>query len=642
MKKIAVLLFSIFMGLSAFAQSTPGPQTICVGNTEPYRVTLTPNSDYTWAVLDDTNTEVGAPLTITGQGSNEISIVWNVTPGTYTLQVIEETEDGCEGDPRTKVVTVVPNNTITLTSAAGTDDQTVCLDDAITEITYNTTGATGATITGLPDGVTGNFAGNTVTISGTPTETGSFEYTIALTGGCGTVSTTGDIEVTPINTIALTSAAGTDDQTVCLDDAITQINYNTTGATGATITGLPAGVTGFFAGNTVTISGTPTETGSFEYTIALTGGCGTVSTTGDIEVTPINTIALTSAVGTDDQTVCLDAAITEITYNTTGATGATITGLPDGVTGNFAGNTVTISGTPTETGSFEYTIALTGGCGTVSTTGDIEVTPINTIALTSAAGTDDQTVCLDDAITQINYNTTGATGATITGLPAGVTGFFAGNTVTISGTPTETGSFEYIITLTGGCGTVSTTGDIDVTPINTIALTSAAGTDDQTVCLDAAITEITYNTTGATGATITGLPAGVIGNFAGNTVTISGTPTETGSFEYTITLTGGCGTVSTTGDIEVTPLPSVIADSNSPTCVGDDLTLFSEPNGGTNYSWTGPGGYTASVQNPIRENATGLMAGDYTVIVTVSGCTNTATTTVVINPAPVTSDIFHD
>ncbi|MBK7710005.1 MAG: hypothetical protein IPJ37_02805 [Bacteroidales bacterium] len=34
------------------------------------------------------------------------------------------------------------------------------------------------------------------------------------------------------------------------------------------------------------------------------------------------------------------------TYTTTGATGATFSGLPTGVTGNWAANVVTISGSP--------------------------------------------------------------------------------------------------------------------------------------------------------------------------------------------------------------------------------------------------------------------------------------------------------
>ncbi len=126
------------------------------------------------------------------------------------------------------------------------------------------------------------------------------------------------------------------------------------------------------------------------------------------------------------------------------------------------------------------------------------------------------------------------------GLPAGVTGNWASDVVTISGTPTASGTFNYTVTLTGGCGNITANGSIDVTSNNTITLTSAAGTDAQTVCINTAITNITYSTTGATGATFSGLPAGVTGNWAVNVVTISGTPTASGTFNYTVTLTGGC------------------------------------------------------------------------------------------------------
>ncbi|MBK7732711.1 MAG: hypothetical protein IPI37_08140 [Bacteroidales bacterium] len=156
-------------------------------------------------------------------------------------------------------------------------------------------------------------------------------------------------------------------------------------------------------------------------------------------------------------------------------------------------------------------------CGTVNATGTITVTPDNTIILSSADGTDAQIVCINTPITPITYATTGVTGATITGLPAGVTGSWAGNVVTISGTPTSAiGSpFYYIITLTGGCGNITANGSITVTPDNTITLSSADGTDAQMVCINTPITPITYATTGATGATITGLPAGVTGSWAG-------------------------------------------------------------------------------------------------------------------------------
>src|ERR1035437_2027485 len=476
---------------------------------------------------------------------------------TYTVTLT----GGCGVVTSTGTMTVTANNTVNRTSSVGTDAQTVCINTAITSITYATTGVTGATVTGLPAGVTGLWAANVVTISGTPTASVPFTYTITLTGGCGVITTTGTITVTANNTVNRTSPVGTDAQTVCINTAITNITYATTGATGATVTGLPAGVTGLWAANVVTISGTPTAAGPFTYTVTLTGCCGVITTTGTITVTANNTVNRTSPVGTDAQTVCINTAITNITYATTGATGATVTGLPAGVTGSWLANVVTISGTPTASGPFTYTVTLTGGCGVMTTTGTITVTANNTVSLTSAASTNSQTKCINRAITNITYSTTGVTGATVTGLPAGVTGTWFSNVVTISGTPTAAGPFTYTVTLTGGCGAITTTGTLTVTANNTVNGTSPVGTDAQTVCINTAITNITYATTGATGATVTGLPAGVTGTWLSNVVTISGTPTAAGSFTYTVTLTGGCGAVTTTGTITVTPNNTVTLTS---------------------------------------------------------------------------------
>jgi hypothetical protein len=157
--------------------------------------------------------------------------------------------------------------------------------------------------------------------------------------------------------------------------------------------------------------------------------------------------------------------LVDIAYAVTGATGATVSGLPTGVTGNFAGGVVTITGTPIVSGTFNYTVALTGGCGTVTANGSITVTPSSSITLSSAVGTDAQTICINTPILDITYTVSGATGATITGLPAGVTGSYAGGLVTITGTPTVSGNLTYTITPTGGCGVVSANGDINVNPI---------------------------------------------------------------------------------------------------------------------------------------------------------------------------------
>lgn len=206
--------------------------------------------------------------------------------------------------------------------------------------------------------------------------------------------------------LSIGSASST--PTVCINTALTNIRHTTIGATGiGTSSGLPAGITAAWASNTITISGTPTQSGTFNYSIPLTGGC--VSATGTITVTTANTAGNASST----PTLCINTPLTNITRTTTGATG-----LPTGVTAAWSSNTLTISGTPTASGTFNYSIPLTGGCGTVNATGTITVRATNTVGLASST----PTVCINTAITSITHATTGATGrGTATGLPAGVT-----------------------------------------------------------------------------------------------------------------------------------------------------------------------------------------------------------------------------
>ena len=94
-------------------------------------------------------------------------------------------------------LTVNANHAIALSSAAGTTSQTVCVNNALTAITYTLSGgATGASVSGLPSGVSASVSGTTLTISGTPSIAGSYSYTVSTTGNsCTTASASGTITV---------------------------------------------------------------------------------------------------------------------------------------------------------------------------------------------------------------------------------------------------------------------------------------------------------------------------------------------------------------------------------------------------------------------------------------------------------------
>ncbi|WP_334056460.1 isopeptide-forming domain-containing fimbrial protein [Polaribacter sp. P097] len=182
------------------------------------------------------------------------------------------------------------------------------------------------------------------------------------------------IQGTPAS-IALSSASTTNNQEICITDPITDITYDAKNIDSATITGLPTGLTGSFnnVAKVFTISGTPTQTGNFTYTInTVSSQCSTAPIiTGKITIYEVETVSAASS----SPTVGTNQTLPPITHTTTGATGiGTATGLPRGVTANYAADVITLSGTPTLAGTYNYSIPLTGKCGNVSATGTIIVT----------------------------------------------------------------------------------------------------------------------------------------------------------------------------------------------------------------------------------------------------------------------------
>jgi hypothetical protein len=109
------------------------------------------------------------------------------------------------------------------------------------------------------------------------------------------------------------------------------------------------------------------------------------------------------------------------------------------------------------------------------------------------------------------------------------------------------------------------------------------------------------------------LPTGVTAAWASNTITISGTPTQSGTFNYSIPLTVGCGSVSATGTITVTATPNPTATENQSFCSGATVANLSAT--GSGLKW-----YTSAYGGIALSTNTALSSGSYYVSQTVSGC----------------------
>ncbi len=529
----------------------------------------------------------------------------------YTINYDIPASGSCAAFHTDTMVAITSSPILTLTSAVATASQTLCNNTSLTNIAYTVGGTgTGASVTGLPLGVTGNYVAGVFTISGTPTEIGTFNYTVTTSGGClPNAQLIGTITVDPLPTVTLTSALATTSQTLCINTLLTPITYNIGGTgTGASITGLPAGVIGAFAAGVFTISGTPTATGIFNYTVTTTGGClPSAQLTGIINVNPVSTITLTSPLTSANQTLCVNTLLTNITYSVgVGVTGVSITTgtLPAGVIGSFTGGVFTISGTPTATGTFNYTVTTSGGClPNAQLTGVITVTSSPTILLTSALGTDNQSVCINNPIKDIITYTIGGsgTGAMITSglLPTGLTGNFAAGVFTISGSPTISGTFNYTVSTTGGCSTAAfLSGIINVNPDpkptpggGFVCVDAVNGNVTSTFTIDSGLSNAThtfewYNNTTGTPVLITGETDSMYVASASGSYGVKATDSSTGCFSDIVVVT--IGTSSGPTNIQLVPSSEFFADIQN-------ITVITSPPGDYEYQIDGQGYQNSNV-----------------------------------------------
>nr|WP_315180340.1 T9SS sorting signal type C domain-containing protein [uncultured Flavobacterium sp.] len=496
----------------------------------------------------------------------------------------------------------------------------------------NSGGAGGAGISGLGNTQSGNDGSNpgggggggrTSQDAGSTTGGAGGDGQVIISWTCPTYALTSSASATSVcgsgtSIVTLTSSS--------LPDGEYTVTYSTSNPTTSsnTATMTFSGTTGTFTTRSLSATSTITVR-TISSGIAPANCSSTITTrnTATVTVNSINTVGSASST----PTLCVNTALTNITHTTTRATGiGTAIGLPAGVTASWSSNTITISGTPTASGIFNYSIPLTGGCGGLNATGTITVTATKVAGVASSS----PTLCVNTALTDIIHTTTDATGiGTATGLPAGVTASWSSNTITISGTPTASGTFNYSIPLSGGCGSaVNASGTITVTAVNSVGSASSS----PTLCMNTVLTNITHATTGATGiGTATGLPAGVTASWSSNTITISGTPTLSGTFNYSIPLSGGCGSVNATGTIIVNDTPTTTGVS---ICVGEasqslvvTSTCDPEPQSVTNFMNAASGSSVTGVGTLGWGNPTRIDSDDNIFVSTASVSSNGTITT---------------
>ena len=193
-------------------------------------------------------------------------------------------------------------------------------------------------------------------------------------------------------------------------------------------------------------------------------------------------------------------------------------------------------------------------------------------------------------------------------MPAGVSAHYTTNLITISGTPTASGTFNYSIPLTGGCGSVNATGTITVSPV----ISGNTSGSDVSICNSTSTTLTGGTATGGSGSYIylwesssslggTYAPATGTNNTADYTTAVLTTSSTDVYFRRTVT-SGGCTSVATGVRVTVMTNPTALSLTGSTICTSPGGT-------GTITSSTSESGVNYQLKNSSNVNVQSSQAG---------------------------------
>jgi gliding motility-associated-like protein/uncharacterized repeat protein (TIGR01451 family) len=585
-----------------------------VGNAVGVSVTDQLPSGYTF---------VSSNAAVTGTSYNSVTGLWSIgalasnqeitliitarvlSTGTYlNTATITGTQTDIVPANDVSTATVTPAASITITPS-GSDAQTVCINTAITPIVYTISGtATGATVTGLPAGVTFAYTGGDkkLTISGTSTAatSGPQTYTVTTTGGSPNSTTTGTINVngivgTPVFNMGASS-------TRCQTSEV--MTYTATAANTTSITySISPNAAGVINSATGEVIWSSIFTGTATITANAAGCSG--------PKTAIHTVTVTSTGAiTPFTTVC--AGTNGGTLNLSGQTaGSTIlrweSSIDDGMTWQAIANTTTSLNYLNLTTTTAYRAVVNAPGATCSNTysleGKVTVTPLPVVTnqlVSICGGSGTFTV----SPMGVPAGTTYSWAAPVKSPAASITGgTAASNQNAISQTLSITGSAAGTVTYTVTPTYLTCPGTPFQVVVNLVPAITVSAANPAAICSATAfsvsptssVTGMQYTWTAAqlSGGTVTGFSNQTIASVAPISQVLSNTSSSTGIIRYTVTpALNGCSGAAFTFDVSVNPaLIAGTTGADQAFCVSGNPIAFTEltaPAGGSGtytYQW---------------------------------------------------------
>jgi gliding motility-associated-like protein len=589
---------AIFNGLPA------GSYTITVrdtrGCTATVAVTLTQPTQLTASLAAQTN------ILCFGQSTGSITV--NATGGTGVLSYsIDGSTFGASGTfngltAGSYTVTVRDANGCTTTVPATLSQPTQLAGSITVQQNISCSGGTNGTITVSATGGTApyTFSRDGVTFvsnSGSFTGLTAGSYTISVRDANNCTSTIGTVTLTEPTALQLTVSATT--------------NVNCNGGNTGSVT---VSATGGSSGYQYSIDGGSTFQASATFS-GLTAGSYTIT------VRDANSCTTTvAATITQPAALVVNTSTTNVTCN--GGTDGSATATVSGGTGSYtySWNTSPVQTTATATGlaAGTYTVTVTDANGCQQTTG-VTITQPALVAAPTASNP--AAICTGGVIPTLT-----ATGTNIQWYSdaALTTQVGTGNSFTPSISNATAGSFTFYATQTSGsCQSAATAVTITInpspaTPTISGTLTFCAGSNTILTSSSASGNQWLLNGSPISGATSQTLTVSTAGN-------------------YTVQVTSGsCSATSTVATVIQTTVPTPTIAGTLTFCAGGNTTLTSSATSGNQWLLNG-----SPIAGATNQTLTVTAAGNYSVAVTVSGCSATsavATVTQTTVTAPVASN----
>ncbi len=519
-----------------------------------------------------------ATVTPTG-GNAPYTITWNTTP--------------------------VQTGPVASNLPAGTYIATITDNSCIQKIEYDTVVITSG---GLP-----NLAVNSVTIcdgnSATLTASGANTYSWSPATGLNTTSgptviANPNATTTYTVTGTITGCSGIITATITVNALPVLVVNSATICAGASVTLTASGANTYTwntGATTATLTVTPSVTTNYIVSGTNLNGCVS-SDTAVVTVSP----GLSITAGNNGP-LCASA-----TLNLTCNTGSTFSWSGPGSFASSVQNPQIINAQPNVSGTYTIVAYNSAGCmGTATTNVIINPLPVPVIS-------NNGPLCANQ---NLNLNASGGIAYAWTG-PNGFSSTQQNPNI-VSVTTSASGTYSVLVTDGNNCKATATA----TLMVNALPVVSANGA---TVCLNS-----TINLTAGGGTIYSWSGPNNYTSGQQNPVILNATANMAGAYVVTVTDANGC-TNANTAQVIVNPSLIVVAGNNGPLCAGSNLNLTCNVSG--TVSWTGPNTFSSVQQNPTLTNASASVSGTYSVTaVDASGCSGSATTTIIVNPLPVVS-----